>query len=98
MTAPAAAAARLADQIARSVTGCPGVAGLADGPVGTYLPGRVVPGVAVRDGAVEVAVVARYGVAITEVADQVRAAVEPLAPGWPVDVRVEDVAAGQQLA
>lgn len=91
MTEPTSVAARLADRITRVVADCPAVAGLARGPLGTYLPGRVVPGVAIRDGAVEVAVVARYGVPITEVDHQVREAVDRVAPGWPVDVRVEDI-------
>jgi hypothetical protein len=56
-----AQAGLLADRIAAAVAGCPAVAALADGPVATYLPGRTVPGVAVRDNLVVVAVVARHG-------------------------------------
>ncbi|WP_239137009.1 hypothetical protein [Sphaerisporangium rufum] len=80
-----------ADRIAAAVTGCPDVAGLARGPLATYLAGRTVPGVAVRDDAIEVAVVARYGRPLAEIAEQVRAAVAPLAGGRPVDVRVDDI-------
>lgn len=82
---------RLADQIARAVAGCPGVAGLAAGPIATYLPRRIVPGVAVRDRTIRVAIVARYGFPLIEVADRVRAAVQPQVPGWPVHVRVDDL-------
>jgi hypothetical protein len=86
-----AGAGRLADRIAAAVAGCPAVAVLADGPVATYLPGRTVPGVAVRDGLVVVAVVARYGPPLAHVAGQVRAAVAGVAPGLAVDVRIEDI-------
>lgn len=84
----------VADAIAAAVTACPGVAGLASGPVATYLPGRTVAGVAVRDGAVQVAVVARYGQPLAETAEQVRAAASQVAPGRRVDVAVEDVLDG----
>ncbi|MEO3813694.1 hypothetical protein ABGB17_32260 [Sphaerisporangium sp. B11E5] len=92
---PGAAAAdrpgELAERIARAVRGCPGVAGLAGGPVATHLPGRAVHGVSVREHEVRVAVVAEYGRPLAEVAAGVRDAVEPLMPGEPVDVSVEDV-------
>jgi hypothetical protein len=84
-------AGRLADRIAASVAGCPAVAGLADGPVGTYLAGRVITGVAVRGDAAEVAVVARYGLPLADVSAQVRAAVAAVAPGMRVDVRIDDI-------
>lgn len=81
----------VADAIAAAVTACPGVAGLAAGPVATYLPGRIVAGVAVRDGALQVAVIARYGQPLAETAEQVRAAASRVAPGRRVDVAVEDI-------
>jgi hypothetical protein len=86
--------AELADRIVRAVTGCPAVAGLADvpgGPVATYLTGRVVSGVAVRPGEVEVSVVARSGPPLLEVAAQVRQAVTPLVPGRAVHVVIGDI-------
>ena len=83
--------ARLADGVASAVIGCSGVAGLWQGPVATYLPHRTVPGVALRDGEVSVSVVARYGHRLTEVADEVRAAVRRAAPGRRVDVHIEDI-------
>ncbi|MET8144153.1 hypothetical protein ABZU32_27925 [Sphaerisporangium sp. NPDC005288] len=82
---------RLADRIAQAVEGCPDVASLAGGPVATYLAGRTVAGIAVRDAEVEVAVVVRYGRPLTEVAAEVRSAVEPLVPGLPVHVRIDDI-------
>jgi hypothetical protein len=86
-----AQAGRLADRIAAAVAGCPAVAALADGPVATYLPGRTVPGVAVRDNLVVVAVVARHGPPLAEAAGQVRAAVAGVAPGLAVDVYIDDI-------
>jgi len=92
---PPAEVARLADLIAGTVTACPAVAGLADAPggqVATYLPGRVVPGVAVRLGEIEVCVTARLGLPLPEVATQVRQAVMPLVPGWVIDVVIGAIA------
>jgi hypothetical protein len=86
-----AGAGLLADRIAAAVAGCPAVAALAEGPVATYLPGRTVPGVAVRDGLVVVTVVARHGRPLAEAAGQVRAAVGAVAPGLAVDVRIDDI-------
>lgn len=85
-------AAPLADRVAAAVAGCPAVARLADGPVATYLPGRTVPGVAVREGAVRIAVVAAYGTPLDETVRQVREAAAHEAPGLRIDVTVEDIA------
>ena len=84
----------LADRIAAAVTACPSVAGLGRVPgipVATYLPGRTVSGVAVRPGAVEVCVVARFGVPLPQVAAHIRQAVAPLVPGRTVDVVIADI-------
>jgi len=86
--------AAFADQIASAVRGCADVAGLTvipSIPVATYLPGRTVSGVAVRAGQVEVSVVARYGLPLEEIAEQVRQAVAPLAAGRVVDVVIADI-------
>ena len=88
--------AELADRIAAAVTRCPDVARLTQipgMPVATYLPGRTVSGVAVRPAEVEICVVARYGPPLPQVAAQVRQAVEPLVPGWVVDVVIADITA-----
>ncbi|MEU8269064.1 hypothetical protein AB0B89_18085 [Sphaerisporangium sp. NPDC049002] len=82
---------RLADRVADAVRACPDVASLAGGPVATYLSGRTVPGVAVRETEVEVAVVVRYGRPLAEIAAEVRDAVGPLAPGLPIHVRITDI-------
>jgi hypothetical protein len=87
------------DRVAAAVAACPAVARLTGGTsgLGTYLPGRRVPGVVVRESAglgpptVEVQVVARYGPAMGEVARQVRAALAALLPGGIVDVIIDDV-------
>lgn len=89
------------DRVAAAVAACPAVARLTGGTsgLGTYLPGRRVLGVAVRESAgpspptVEVQVVARYGPSMAEVARQVRAALAALIPGGPVDVIIDDVEA-----
>jgi uncharacterized alkaline shock family protein YloU len=86
-----AEAERVAGRVAAAVAGCPGVARLAPGPIATYLPGRVVTGVAVRESSVRVGVVPRYGPSLQEVARQVRAAVREAAPGRRVDVVIEDI-------
>jgi len=86
--------AGLADRIVTAVTGCAAVAGLTEapgGPVATYLPGRTISGVAVRAGEVEVCVVARYGLPLLEVAEQVRQAVAPLVPDRVVDIVIGDI-------
>jgi hypothetical protein len=87
------------DRVAAAVAACSAVARLTGGAsgLGTYLPGRRVPGVVVRESAgaspprVEVQVVARYGPAMREIARQVRAALAALIPGNPVDVIIDDV-------
>ncbi|MFF4127847.1 hypothetical protein ACFYYP_30340 [Microbispora rosea] len=85
-----ASARRIADR----VLSCPDVADLSRGPFGvvaTHLPGGFVPGVAVRDDAIEVDIVARYGRPLPEVADLVRDAIGDLAGGRRVDVTIADV-------
>ncbi|MEV7805287.1 hypothetical protein AB0O28_20275 [Microbispora sp. NPDC088329] len=83
-----------ARRIADRVLSCPDVADLSRGPFGvvaTHLPGGMVPGVAVRDQAIEVDIVARYGRPLPEVADLVRDAIGGLARGRRVDVTIADV-------
>ncbi|WP_051760482.1 hypothetical protein [Herbidospora cretacea] len=81
-------------RIAETAAACRGVAALTRGPFGTaatYLPGGSVPGVCLRDEAVEVHVAVRYGRPIPEIVDEVREAVSPLSGDRRVDVMVEDV-------
>ena len=84
-----------ADDVAAAVAAAPGVAALSGGRlggVGTYLPGRRVTGVVVRDGDIEVHVIGRYGVPVGTIAAEVRRAAEPFADGQPVHVIIEDLA------
>ncbi len=82
------------DAVADAALSCPGVARMSGGVVGevaTYLPGRRVVGVRVTDGEVEVHIVARWGLPVTEVADAVHQAVRPVTAGLRSSVFVEDV-------
>lgn len=93
-TPAAGATAVTADAIATAVAACPAVVSLAGGGPGliaTYLPGRRVDGVRLGPDRVTVSVVGVQGIPVAVLADQVRAAVAPLAPGVPVDVHVADV-------
>jgi hypothetical protein len=83
-----------AERIGAAVTALPDVAGLTAGPrahVVTYRVGSPYQGVAVRDREIEVAVVARGGRPLGEVAETVREAVLPLAGGLPVNVLIADI-------
>ena len=82
-----------ADAVAAAVTAVPGVAELHPGmfgEVGTYLPGRRVPGVRIAVGRTEVHVSLVYGVPVRPTAARIRDAVADVV-GGPVDVTVEDV-------
>lgn len=84
----------LADRIAAAVGACPAVARLGAGRVGevaTYLPGRRVAGVAVRDEAVELSVVGSSTATAKDLLAQVRAAVGPLLAGRRLDVAFADI-------
>src|SRR5215217_1373623 len=97
MTTPADGV--VVDRVAAAVAACPAVARVTGGTtgLGTYLPGRRVTDVVVREPAgaspltVEVQVVGRYGPAMGEIARQVRAALAALIPGIPVDVIIDDI-------
>ncbi len=85
------------DTIARAVLDCPDVARLSE-EVATYLPGRRVPGVAVRgDGepTVEVRGGGRWGPPVTRIAEQVRSAVYAIVPDVPLNVVIDDLDLGQ---
>lgn len=86
--------AELTETVAARVRDCPLVADLSTGRFGTIatpVPGGRIEGVALRDGSVEIGVVARYGPPLPEVAEQVRSAVQPLVPGRVVHVSIEDI-------
>jgi uncharacterized alkaline shock family protein YloU len=85
----------LAELVAEATLDCPDVLSLSGGMVGevaTYLPGRRVTGVRVRDAVVEVHVVARYGPPMDEIGAQVRAAVTPFVGDRTVAVTIDDLA------
>jgi hypothetical protein len=93
--APGSAADANAIAIAVAVSAAPGVATLSGGRfggVGTYLPGRQVTGIVIRDQDLEVHVVGRYGVPVAQIAAEVRRAVEPYAGDRTVHVIIEDLA------
>ena len=78
----------------------PGVSRLSGGHlggVGTYLPGRRVTGVVLREEDMreedmEVHVMGRYGIPVGNIAAEVRQAAEPFAGGRPVHVIIEGLA------
>ena len=82
-----------ADVVAAAVAAVAGVAALHSGmfgEVGTYLPGRRVSGVRMREGGTDIHVSVFFGAPVRAVAEQVRHVVAALVPG-PVHVTVEDV-------
>ena len=82
-----------ADLVAAVVRAVPGVADLHPGmfgEVGTYLPGRRVPGVRLGDTGTDVHVTVYFDAHVRDVATQIRRAVA-VAVGGPVNVTVEDV-------
>ena len=87
-------AAGLADRVAEAAADCPDVLRLTAGPHGriaTYRAGLPLAGVAVRDRAIEVAVVVRYGRPGPRIAADVRERIRPLAAGREVNVLIADV-------
>ena len=83
------------DAVAAAARGCAAVDDLCPGPWGgvvSYLPGREVAGVRVTHDHVVISVRGRWGVPVSELAGQVRAAVTGLAGPRRVDVVVADLA------
>ena len=83
----------VADVVAAAVLAVPGVhdlhAGVA-GEVATYLPGRRVNGIRMREPGCSVHVVLHWGFPVIGTTDAVRDAVRPYVSG-PVDITVEDI-------
>lgn len=82
------------DAVAAAVQSCPGVSALDGGRFGqvaSYLPGRVVQGVAVDNGRVRVQVRSQWGVRVSDLAALITSALAPLAGSFPVDVAVADI-------
>jgi len=84
----------MAEAIAAAATNVPGVARLSGGKVGqiaTYAPGRKVNGVRFAGDAVEVHVVAEWVASLPRLAEDLRAALDPLTAGRSVSVFVDDI-------
>jgi len=82
------------DAVAAIVRGCAGVSALDGGPFGditSYLPGRIVPGVAVDDSRIRVQVRSKWGVPASDLATLITAALAPLAGTRRVDVAIADI-------
>lgn len=80
--------------VAMLVKGCAGVSGLDGGQFGetvSYLPGRKVEGVMVRDGRVKVQVRAQWSVPAPALAALITTALAPLTGNRPVDVVIGDI-------
>jgi hypothetical protein len=83
-----------AEAVAAAVQGCAGVSALDSGRFGevaSYLPGRRVPGVVVRDRSVLVGVRSRWGVRAADLFAQIASAVAPLIGRRWVEVRIGDI-------
>jgi hypothetical protein len=100
-TVDVTAAGADAERVAAAVGRCRTVARLSGGRFGevaTYLPGRRVTGVAIRDNAprpeVAVHVVGRYGPTMEEISREVVAAVRSVLPGYRVLVGIDDLDIG----
>jgi hypothetical protein len=83
-----------AEAVAAAVQGCAGVSALDSGRFGevvSYLPGRRVPGVVVRDRSVLVGVRSRWGVRAVDLFAQIASAVAPLIGRRWVEVTIGDI-------
>jgi hypothetical protein len=83
------------DAVAAAARGCAAVDDLCSGAWGgvvSYLPGRQVAGVRVAGDHVVISVRARWGIPVSELAGQIRAAVTSLVAPRRVDVVVADLA------
>jgi hypothetical protein len=82
------------EAVATAVEGCAGVSGLDSGRFGevaSYLPGRQVPGVIVRQQSVLIRVRARWGLQVADLLSQITTAVTPITRGRRVQVVVGDI-------
>lgn len=86
------AESEVVDVVAAAVLAVPGVHDLhaGAGEVATYLPGRRVNGVRMRETGCAIHVVLHWGAPVLGTTDAIRAAVRPYVSG-PVDVTVEDI-------
>ncbi len=87
---PAGSSAADIDTISEIVASCAGVASLS-GAARSYLPGRTVPGVSVDTDRVDVFVVARYEVPLTDITEQLAEALAGVLAGRALYVHIEDI-------
>ena len=87
-----------ADRVVAAVNRCPSVARMSGGKVGevaTYLPGRRVAGVVIRQPPsgpeVSVHVVGRYGPNMRQISREVDSAVHSVLPGHRVLITIDDL-------
>jgi hypothetical protein len=82
------------DAVTAVVQACAGVAALDGGPfgeTGSYLPGRIVPGVVVSGGRVKVQIRMRWGTPAKDLAALISTVLVPLTGSRPVDVMIADI-------
>lgn len=82
------------DAVAAAVRSAPAVDDLSAGGVaglGTYLPGRVVPGIRVEQTQVTVQVRSRWGVSTAQIAAEIRSRIGSLVGGRRIDIVVADI-------
>jgi hypothetical protein len=82
------------DAVARAVRAVPGVSDLAGGRFGdatSYLPGRRLTGVAVREDAVRISVRARWGVAASDLLGHITMALRQIVSDRRIDVVIAEI-------
>ena len=82
------------DAVASAVRAVPGVSDLAGGRFGdatSYLPGRRLTGVAVRDDAVRISVRARWGVAASDLLGHITLALRQIVPDRRIDLVIAEI-------
>jgi len=82
------------DVVANAVRACPGVSDLAAGRFGdatSYLPGRRLAGVAVRDGTIRISVRARWGVSAGDLLSQITLALSPIVSDRRIELIVAEI-------
>ena len=82
------------DAVASAVLACPGVSDLTDGRFGdatSYLPGRRLTGVAVREDTLRISVRAKWGVTASDLLDQITLAVTPIGSDRRIEVVIAEI-------
>ena len=82
------------DAVASAVRACPGVSDLTDGRFGdgtSYLPGRRLTGVAVREDTLRISVRARWGVSAGDLLDQISLTLTPIVSDRRIEVVIAEI-------